>query len=141
MSTTIPEQRRPMRASDQDRHEAILALSDQFVAGRLDHDEFERRMAAATQATYLHELDPLFADLPVRSPAGPQTSGPSQVRRRDRGHVPLAVVALVFVATVVLTHGLALWVLFPLWWVLAGGARRRAWHQHPMARGVTGRRW
>jgi hypothetical protein len=140
MSATTPEQRRPLRASDQDRHEAILALSDQFVAGRLDNDEFERRMAAATQATYLHELDPLFADLPARSPAGTQPNGPSPVRRRESAHFPLAVVALVVLAAVVLTHGLALWVLFPLWWVLAGRARRRAWH-HPLARGVYGRRW
>ena len=66
-----------MRASDQDREEAILALSDHFADGRLDHAEFEVRMARAQEATYVHELDPLFADLPARKqdavPTGQQS--------------------------------------------------------------------
>ena len=40
-----------MRASDQDREEAILALSDHFAEGRLDHAEFDARMARAQEAT------------------------------------------------------------------------------------------
>lgn len=142
MSTTIPDPRRPLRASDQDRHEAILALSDQFVAGRLDHDEFDRRMTAATQATYLHELDPLFDDLPARSLAPSPPSGPPPASRRDRAHLPLALVVLAVLATVVLTRGLTLWLLIPLWWLLAGGSRHRAWHHRQgLVRGTTPRRW
>ncbi len=57
-----------MRASDQDRDEAVRALADHYADGRLDHDEFEARMSAASGATYLHDLDPLFADLPSRTP-------------------------------------------------------------------------
>ena len=32
-----------MRASDQDRQEAALALADAYAEGRLDPDEFEER--------------------------------------------------------------------------------------------------
>ena len=73
-----------MRASDQDREEAILALSDHFADGRLDHAEFEARMARAQEATYVHELDPLFADLPARTKEA-VASGTADVRRRPAG--------------------------------------------------------
>lgn len=127
----------PMRASDRDRDEAVRVLSEHYADGRLDHDEFDARMTRASAATYLHELDPLFADLPPRS--GP----PAPVRGRSAsvGPHPPAVLAVVLVpavlaallATIVLTHGHAFWLLLPLWWFGMGVARRRAWQRQAAA--------
>lgn len=128
---------RPMRASDQDRDEAVLALSDHYAEGRLDHDEFESRMSLASRATYLHELDPLFVDLPARArPAtavGRRRPAPMQP---PRPVLPLVLLALGAVATaIVLTHGRALWLLVPLWWIGMSVGRRRAWQRYDAVRG------
>jgi hypothetical protein len=58
------------RASDADRDEAVSALQEQFVAGRLSHDTFLVRIHTALSARRSHELKPLLADLPepARSP-------------------------------------------------------------------------
>jgi hypothetical protein len=130
-----------MRASDQDRDEAVRALSEHYADGRLDHDEFESRMTRASEATYLHDLDPLFADLPSRSrPPVPVRAGRSAAYFRPHpvlAVVPLVVIALV--AAVLLTQGHAFWILFPLWWFGMGMMRRRSWQRRsgdwgPMAR-------
>jgi len=129
-----------MRASDQDREEAILALSDHFADGRLDHAEFEVRMARAQEATYVHELDPLFADLPARKqdavPTGPAgmvaAPGWPMMRPRPRPSF-LPFLLVVGVAAVVLTHGFAFWMLFPLWFFGATVARRLAWRRQAWA--------
>jgi hypothetical protein len=129
---------RPIRASDQDRQEAVLALTDHFTEGRLDRDEFGTRMGAAQEATYLHDLDPLFEDLPVRrAGAGPASApvprrrGPARWGAFPRIPIfPLLVVG--FVALVVASDGHALWLLLPLWFVAASAMRRRAW-QHRVA--------
>ncbi len=122
---------RPIRASDAERHEAVLALSEHFASGRLDHAEFERRMAAATEAVYVRDLDPLFVDLPGVAPV-PSTTGAAPGRRLVRGRsmvgAPLWALMLAgFVVAVILTHGFAWWLIFPMWWLVAGFARRRAW--------------
>ncbi len=136
----------PMRASDQDRDEAVLALSDHYADGRLDHDEFEARMTAASQATYLHDLDPLFADLPPRPRPAPVVGGRRPLPGRRPGpHLVFApVVVLLVVTAMVLSHGRALWLLVPMWWIGMTVTRRRAWHlasgpttqvqQHPRPR-------
>jgi hypothetical protein len=148
---------RPMRASDQDRHEAVLALSDEYASGRLDNDEFERRQGLAMEATFVHDLDPLFADLPRRAaprsgaPAGsagsPAYAGPPMPpwvgRRGPRGGgVPflVAFVALV-VAVGFASGGHALWLLVPaLWFAMAARHRRRWAMTHAGATGQIPRR-
>ena len=121
----------PMRASDQDRQEAVLALADAYAEGRLDADEFEVRQSRALVATYLHDLDPLFADLPSRvAPASrPAPAPPMPARRGPRGAgAPfLAAFAVAAVAAVVLSGGHALLLVLPF---LAFGflaSRRRRW--------------
>jgi hypothetical protein len=127
----------PMRASDQDRQEAVLALSDQFAEGRLDRDEFDRRQSRAQEAVYLHDLDPLFADLPGR--AAPTTAAAAVAPVRGRRPHPAAIAAfgllsfastaaLVAVAVVAVAGGHVLWLLVPLLaFMLARRARRRAY--------------
>jgi len=133
----------PMRASDQDRHEAVLALSDEYASGRLDNAEFERRQGLALEATFVHDLDPLFADLPGRAapradqgagsgaPAygGPAGMPPWAGRRRPRGGgVPflVAFVALV-VAIGFASGGHALWLIVPALWFAMAARHRRRW--------------
>ena len=125
-----------MRASDQDRQEAVLALTDHFTEGRLDRDEFETRMGTAQEATYLHDLDPLFEDLPVRRSAPPVPVGARPAGRRRRALPPVPVVPLViaaFIAVMVLTGGHAFWLVFPLWFLGASMMRRRMWQHHMVA--------
>lgn len=131
---------RPMRASDQDRTEAVLALTDHVTDGRLDSDEFEARVSAAYAATYLHDLDPLFVDLPYAAPrpvvpsgtAGrdaARAAGGRGAARRERfagrrpAFGPLLVLAIL--ATVAVTTG-HLWLLIPVAWfaVVTTGVRR-----------------
>jgi hypothetical protein len=123
---------RVMRASDQDREEAILALSDAFADGRLDHAEFETRMASAQLATYLHDLDPLFADLPSRTKASEvvhHASLPGRMPPRP----PFVPFLLIAVLTTVLVATGHVWVLIPLWFFGFSVARRMAWRRHSMA--------
>jgi hypothetical protein len=56
---------RGVRASDADREQLITELNEHSVAGRLDTDELERRVAAAYEARTTGELDALRSDLPV----------------------------------------------------------------------------
>jgi len=129
-----------MRASDQDREEAVLALSDHFAEGRLDHEEFESRMALAQQATYLHDLDPLFADLPSRARRGDAVAAarprPSW-RPGRRSHV-VPFVLLAVLTAILLTQGHAVWLLIPLWWIGFSVARRRAWQRRAWAHAEIG---
>ena len=145
----------PMRASDQDRNEAVLALSDHFAEGRLDQGEFDLRMTAASEATYLHDLDPLFADLPRRGTvSGAQGSrreappgwdvatarrGPGM--RQHRRGLPFPVAPLVFalVVTLVMVFGFhALLFVIPAMWLAGGIARRRAFRHLMVAGGPHG---
>jgi Domain of unknown function (DUF1707) len=141
---------RPMRASDQDRHEAVLALSDCFADGRLDRDEFDRRMGLAEEATYLHDLDPLFADLPSRTAPLSSLTPPARTvarpawpearRRHPGGRLPfLTLLLLVVVTLVLLGHGAVLWLAVPaLWFAVAARHhhRRAAMAHHPSPPGL-----
>lgn len=77
------------RLSDHERSLAINALSDAFSEGRLDAEEFRERMSAASEARLASDLDPLFVDLPGRTPSflqhGARAHGP---RQPARAHTP-----------------------------------------------------
>ena len=60
---------RPIRASDADRHAAVVALQDAMTSGQLTPDEGSDRIAAAYAAVHVRELGPLTADLSP-TPAG-----------------------------------------------------------------------
>jgi hypothetical protein len=64
-----------LRASDDDRDQAIGELREHFAAGRLSHDTFMGRMNTALDARHQADLPPLFADLPGRRPRGWLSSG------------------------------------------------------------------
>jgi hypothetical protein len=142
MSTTTPAQRL-LRASDEERNAAVVALSEHFAAGRLDHDEFERRMSAATSATYVSDLDPLFGDLPApHARPAPSPLPAVQWSSNHRGYRPpvfLVVLAAFLVGSLVL-HGFSWWLLLPAWWLAARtmhhvGRRRRVASPRPVQLG------
>jgi hypothetical protein len=54
-----------MRVSDRERDEAAQQLQAAFAEGRLDDDEFDRRMRQALTAVTRADLDKLAADLPA----------------------------------------------------------------------------
>lgn len=54
-----------VRASDDDRDRAVLALREHLAAGRLTLEEFTERMTAALAATTTADLDGPLRELPV----------------------------------------------------------------------------
>lgn len=60
----LPARRPEQRASDADRELVAEDLRDAFGEGRLDNDEYERRIQAVWQSRTYGDLDRLTADLP-----------------------------------------------------------------------------
>ncbi|SEF17586.1 DUF1707 SHOCT-like domain-containing protein [Jiangella alba] len=60
----LPARRPEQRASDADRELVAEDLRDAFGEGRLDDDEYERRIQAVWQSRTYGDLDRLTADLP-----------------------------------------------------------------------------
>lgn len=60
----LPARRDDQRASDSDRDVVAGDLRDAFGEGRLDPDEYQRRLDAVWQSRTYGELDRLTADLP-----------------------------------------------------------------------------
>lgn len=61
-----------IRAGDAERETTAATLRDAHAEGRLSMDEFGSRIDATLAATYLDELPPLVADLPVNRTPTPQ---------------------------------------------------------------------
>jgi len=59
------------RIGDAERDHAVDRLSDHFVAGRLDFDEFEERSARILRAKTQADLDETLVDLPRSSRPAP----------------------------------------------------------------------
>ena len=115
----------PYRLSDAERNEAIEALTDAYVDGRLGSEEFEERMTKASSAVHAADLDPLFADLPPRrTPGRAVQPSPGRAPRRRLGPPPQAF-ALLPIALVLAAVSLGAWWLFLLIPVMMGLLGRR----------------
>src|SRR6266404_3325716 len=80
-----------VRASDDDRDRAVLALREHLAAGRLTLEEFTERMSTALAATTTADLDPPLCELPAA--AAPPDSLPPlglQLRRTTGAPAPWA---------------------------------------------------
>jgi hypothetical protein len=99
---------RSLRASDDDRESVAALLRTEHLAGRIDETELEERLERCLSARTYADLDQLVTDLP--RPERPR------VTRRRRSAPPRLAFLLVplVLAAVVLSHGHALWLLFPL---------------------------
>ncbi len=115
-----------VRIGDAEREAAVSALGDHYAAGRLDLDEYDERTSRAFAARVQADLWPLFRDLPAQPP--PRNSRGSS-RSRGRRGPGFAVILLVVLAVVALTHVpwplvlLAGWI----WW--RASRHRRSWGQ------------
>lgn len=111
-----------MRISDADRESAVRLLGEQFAQGRLDKDEFDERSDAAWSARTWADLDPLFVDLPVRSPRVPEPvrpRGPAVPSRRAGTRFPLMPLLAVLVVVLVLTKMPVLLLVCLVWFAVS----------------------
>jgi hypothetical protein len=135
-----------MRASDEDRDEAVRALGEHHAAGRITLPEFTTRMEQALGCTFIDELDPLFADLPAapstttvtvaaqRAPLPARPPGPRPV-------VLMALPLLVVLAVVAVSVGpfFPFWLPIAMFWLMGGPRRHRGFPSQ--ARPGASRHW
>jgi len=81
-----------LRVGHRDREEAVRALGDHFSAGRLNLDEYERRVEQAVSARTVGDLRALFVDLPppyptLISPPPPPPLFPATIGPYPSGNV------------------------------------------------------
>lgn len=132
-----PAQRPGLRVGHDERSAALRALDTHFEAGRLDVTEYSERSGVAGTATYRHELEALFTDLPAPHPEFSPVEGAATVPDRLVDHRPvrlhhpalalLPLVALIGVVLLVVVGGSpAGLAFFPIIFLLAGrfGHRR-----------------
>jgi hypothetical protein len=77
----VPARPDDQRASDADREAVAEDLRDAFGEGRLDVDEYQRRLDAVWASRTYGELDRLTSDLPSR--ARRQERAPAEEKRRS----------------------------------------------------------
>src|SRR5262249_20836223 len=112
-----------MRASDADRDAVVSDLSEHFQAGRLTAGELDERTGRALAARTWGELGELVADLPAarppsRTPGAASSSAPGRPPARRVAPPPIAALAGIAIAAVVLidvAHGGwgVIWLLWP----------------------------
>jgi hypothetical protein len=135
MSDWVPAPRSQVRIGDVERDQAVSALGEHFVAGRLTQEEFDERSDTATRARYAGDLAPLFADLPgpaASAPRGAQNWSPAFRPGPPPPFVWLAPVLMIglIVTAVVLTAPWVLWLLFGIFLFRGRGPGGRHWQGH-----------
>jgi uncharacterized membrane protein len=131
-----------LRISDADRATALDLLSEQYAVGRLDKDEFDERSDAVWSAKTQGDLAPVFADLPVRSPALPARPagrgspwGPGRTSGRGpRWGPPLLPLVFLLVLLTILTKVPFVLLLVGLWFVFGWRHHARRHWSHRSAR-------
>jgi len=132
-----------LRVSDADRDRAVTELSEHFEAGRLTTEELEERTGQALRARTEKELADLFADLPRHRDPQPGTvadPGPARPPGLARKPIPRIAIAVLAIAALIGSHGLAALLLPALVVLLL--IRRRArggWDRGGWGRGGWGR--
>jgi len=119
MSPQQARQQAEVRIGDSEREQAVSALGEHYLAGRLTKEEYDERAAAAWTAKTVSQLQPLFWDLPVApQPAPQQPKQQQRTRRRRRGFpFPLVVGAIVLMAVL----GAPWWAFLILAWLWFSG--------------------
>jgi hypothetical protein len=108
-----------MRVSDAEREAVTDRLAEHYAEGRLDHNEFDKRIGQAMGAKTRADLTGLFADLPALANREPGMLSTSQATRpawpRRHGH-PVFLLVLAVVIFLAAAHALIagpwLWLAF-----------------------------
>jgi hypothetical protein len=119
-----PRDRR-LRVGTAERDAVAKILRREHVAGKLDDTEFDERLERCLSAKTYRELDDLLADLPIEelNSGGTPWQFPPW---------PLLLALPLIGGAIVASHGHAVWLLVPLFWLgawrfLWGGLGRRRW--------------
>src|SRR4051794_33849287 len=105
---------RQLRVGDTEREAVGDILRREHLAGRIDNEEFDERVARSLAAKTYDDLDQLIRDLPGSEP---------ELRRRVERPAwqprALAYVLLPFVvAAIIFSHGRAVWLFVPFIWLV-----------------------
>ena len=106
---------RQLRVGNAEREAVADILRREHLAGRLDSDEFEERVARCLAAKKYAELDELIGDFPAEEREARRVMG----RWGRPWPLPLVFLPLL-VGAVVFSHGRAAWLLVPffVWFVV-----------------------
>lgn len=119
MMYPVGEEIERVRIGTAERENALQLLSKHFSEGRLTTEEFSERSAAVSAALTRADLEPIFADLPVK-PAAPEVE-----HTRDWRAIVMAVIPLVALGfTMLVPHGWLAWLALPLAGMLLYNGRR-----------------
>ncbi|MGH3393004.1 MAG: DUF1707 SHOCT-like domain-containing protein [Actinomadura sp.] len=88
MSEPVPPDE--LRIGTRERDTTVAILADHFVAGRLEREEYDRRLGAALRARTRGDLRRLFRDLPPADQPFPYPSSDAGGRLPDRLRTELA---------------------------------------------------
>ena len=133
-----------VRVGDAEREQAVSALGEHYMAGRLSKEEYDERTATAWKAKTRSQLDPLFWDLPripqqvvrpVAAPTPPRGSSGGRSRRRGFGFPVLVAIGVLLAAL-----GAPWWTWLILAWLgFSGILAGIGFHAcNPMRHGRTG---
>ena len=111
-----------LRIGDEERERTVAKLHDHAAKGRLEPEEFDRRLGAALRARTGADLTVLLQDLPADRP-GASESPPTPQRHREsarwRRHAAIfTVMSLFFIAVWALSGAGYFW---PVWPILGWG--------------------
>jgi hypothetical protein len=135
-------ERSALRVSDGERQAAVDRLRNAHDEGRLDLDEYDRRLAAAYASVTYADLDKLFLDLPAPGAAPAVQSNVPAPRRAAQvavpsggafARMPLALKVLWITYGSVIAVNLMVWLLvsltvghdtyfWPMWLLIPGAA-------------------
>jgi hypothetical protein len=107
---------RQLRVGNAEREAVAQVLRREHLAGRLDNDEFDERVARCLAAKTYAELDDLIGDFPADEREARRVMGRWEWRPWS---LPLVFLPLL-VAAIVVSHGRAAWLLVPffIWFVV-----------------------
>jgi hypothetical protein len=108
-----------VRIGDAEREQAMAALGEHYVAGRLSKEELDERADAVWSARTSGDLTPLFSDLPQLQPPAPPRPPRRQVQRRAWWlGVKLSWVFMILLVLAITGHvpWLAFAIFGVLWW-------------------------
>jgi len=104
---------RQLRVGTAEREAVVEILRREHLAGRLNNDELDARLARCLAAKTYAELDELIRDLPADERHARRARGGPGWRPRP---LPLGLLSLL-AAAIVFSHGRAAWLLMPfLFW-------------------------